>query len=144
MSKEKKLWFLKLLLRPFFITSITIVKNILSDHNKKAKFQRQFYAVGLDKHLDNLHKNCLTLPKEAIKNETKTAADKRHIHFHVDIIERATQNIMTIKDHFSSYQDAILVKSEKAEDLKEGLIVLTGSGCWEEVRKGCQQMLGEV
>ena len=111
---------------------------------QKAKFQRQFYAVGLDKHLDNLHKNCLTLPKEAIKNETKTAADKRHIHFHVDIIERATQNIMTIKDHYSSYQDAILVKSEKAEDLKEGLIVLTGSGCWEEVRKGCQQMLGEI
>ena len=92
---------------------------------QKAKFQRQFYAVGLDKHLDNRYKNCLKLPKEAIKNETKTAADKRNIHFHVDIIKRATQNIMTIKDHFSSYQDAIIFKSEKAEDLKEGIIVLT-------------------
>ena len=43
----------------------------------------------------------------------------------MDIIKRAAQNIMTIKDHFSSYQDAILVKSEKSEDLKEGIIVLT-------------------
>ena len=32
---------------------------------------------------------------------------------------------MTIKDHFSSYQDAVLVKSEKAEELKEGIVILT-------------------
>ena len=98
---------------------------------QKAKFQRQFYAIGLDKHLDNMYKNCykcsiiIKLPKETIKNETKTVADKPHTHFHVDIIKRASQNILTIKDHFSSYQDAILVASEKAEDLKEGIIVVT-------------------
>ena len=98
---------------------------------QKAKFTRQFYAIGLDKHLENLYKNCykcsviIKLPKEAIKNETKTEATKPHIHFHVDVIKRATQNILTIKDHFSSYQDAVLIKSEKTEDLKEGIILLT-------------------
>ena len=98
---------------------------------QKAKFMRQFYAIGLDKHLDNLYKNCykcsviIKLPKEIIKNETKTEATKPHTHFHVDIIKRASQNILTIKDHFSSYQDAVLVKSEKAEELKEGIVILT-------------------
>ena len=51
---------------------------------QKAKFTRQFYAIGLDKHLENLYKNCykcsviIKLPKETIKNETKTKATKLH------------------------------------------------------------------
>ena len=96
-----------------------------------AKFLRQFYAVALDKHLENLYSHCykcsviIKLPKEAIKNETKTEVDKPHSHFHADVIKRASQNILTVKDHFSSYQDAMLIPSEKAEDLKQGIIMLT-------------------
>ena len=98
---------------------------------QKAKFQRQFYAIGLDKHLENLYKHCYScsvivkLPRETIQNETKTKVDKPHSHFHVDVIKRASQNILTVKDHFSSYQDAIIIASEKAEDLKQGVILLT-------------------
>ena len=98
---------------------------------QKAKFQRQFYAVGLDKHLENLYKHCykcsvlIKLPREAIQNETKTKVEAPHSHFHADVIKRASQNILTIKDHFSSFQDAMLIPSEKAEDLKQGIIILT-------------------
>ena len=98
---------------------------------QKARFLRQFYAIGLDKHLDNLYKNCykcsviIKLPKEAIKNETKTEVERPQTHFHVDVIKRANQNILTIKDHFSSFQDAMLIPSETAEDLKQGIIMLT-------------------
>ena len=100
---------------------------------QKAIFLRQFYAIALDKHLDLLYKNCykcsviVKLPKEIIANETKTQVDGPHTHFHADVIKRAQQNILTIKDHFSSFQDAILIDSEKATDLKQGIISLTST-----------------
>ena len=37
------------------------------------------------------------------------------------------QNILTLKDHFFSFQNAIMIPSEKAEDLKEGLVILTSA-----------------
>ena len=100
---------------------------------QKANFSRQFYAIHLDKHLELLYKNCYKcsvvqkLPKEIIVNETKTDVKGPQTHFHADVIKRALQNILTIRDHFSSYQDAMIIHSEKAQDLKEGLIILTSS-----------------
>ena len=91
---------------------------------QKAQFLRQFYAVNLEKHLETLYQNCYKclivqkLPREQITNQTKTEAKQPHEHFHVDIIKRARQNIMVIRDHFSSYQDATFVETEKASDLK--------------------------
>ena len=100
---------------------------------QKSIFQRQFYAIGLDKHLELLYSNCYKcsvvkkLPKEIIFNETKTEVEGPQTHFHADIIKRAQQNILTVKDHFSSFQDATIIESEKAIDLKNGLISLTSS-----------------
>ena len=100
---------------------------------QKSSFQRQFFAIHLDKHLDLLYKNCYKcaivqkLPKQFIQNETKTKVDGPQTHFHADVIKRAKQNILTLKDHFSSFQDAILIPSERAEDLKEGLVILTSA-----------------
>ena len=100
---------------------------------QKASFQRQFFAITLDKHLDLLYKNCYKcaviqkLPKQNVPNETKTLVEGPQTHFHADVIKRAGQNILTVKDHFSSYQDAIIIDSEKAQDLKQGLIILTAA-----------------
>ena len=100
---------------------------------QKASFQRQFFAIHLDKHLELLYQNCYRcsviqkLPKEIVVNETKTEVSGPHTHFHADVIKRASQNILTLKDHFSSYQDAIFIPSEKTQDLKEGLIVLSSA-----------------
>ena len=100
---------------------------------QKSLFQRQFYAIGLDKHLDLLYSNCYKcsvvqkLPKETIPNETKTCVDGPQTHFHADVIKRSSQNILTVKDHFSSFQDAMIINSETAKDLKEGLIMMTSA-----------------
>ena len=102
-------------------------------NQQKAQFQRKFYAINLDKHLDLLYDNCYKcsivqrVPKEIITNETVTVANKPQTQFHADVIKRARQNILTIRDHFSSYQDAIFIESEKANDLKDGLILLTSA-----------------
>ena len=100
---------------------------------QKASFQRQFYAIHLDKHLELLYRNCYQcsviqkIPKEAILNETKTNVSGPHSHFHADIVKRSNQNILLLVDHFSTFQDAMFIDSEKAIDLKEGLVSLSST-----------------
>ena len=64
-----------------------------------------------------------------IQNETRTEVTGPQIHFQAYVIKWWKQNILTVRDHFSSYQDAMFISSEKASDLKKGLICLT-SGLW--------------
>ena len=83
--------------------------------------------------MDLLYRNCYQcsvlqkIPKEAIRNETKTIVNSPHSHFHADIIKRANQNILLLVDHFSTFQDAMFIESEKASDLKDGLISLSST-----------------
>ena len=109
-----------------------------SDHHptrnqQKISFQRRFHTMDLDKHLDNLYGSCYKcsitqkLPKELIQHESKQVVNGPHTHFHADVIKRASQLIFTLKDHFSSLQDATLIDSEKAEDLKAALILLSST-----------------
>ena len=100
-------------------------------HQQKVLFQRSFFTMNLEKHLNNLYDSCYKcqvlqkLPKEMIQQETKTNATNPHEFFHADIIKRAGQKIMIIADHFSSLANAALINSESASDLKQGMILLT-------------------
>ena len=100
---------------------------------QKTLFNRQYFAIHLDKHLDLLYKNCYKcsitqkLPQQTVANESKTIVQGPHTHFHGDVIKRASQNILTVRDHFSSFQDATIINTEQAKDLKEGLISLTSA-----------------
>ena len=66
-------------------------------HQQKVLFQRSFFAMNLEKHLNNLYNSCYKcqvlqrLPKEIIQQETKTNATNPHEFFHADIIKRAGQ-----------------------------------------------------
>ena len=97
----------------------------------KLTFQRKFFAIELDKHLDDLYSNCYScsllqrLPKTKIQNESKAEVTHPHEYFHADVIQRAGQKILLMVDHFSSFQTAKLVDTEQAKDLKDGMIVLT-------------------
>ena len=97
----------------------------------KAMFQRAFFAMDLEKHLEDLYSNCYPcsilqrLPKVDVKQESKAEVNHPHEYFHTDVIKRAGQNILLLVDHFSSFLTATLVPSEKAADLKDGLVVLS-------------------
>ena len=62
------------------------------------------------------------LTRDITANNTKTNADHPHCHFHAEVIRRAKQNILTLKGHLTSFHDAILLSSEKANNLKDGLM----------------------
>ena len=89
----------------------------------KLQFERSFYAIELDKHIGLLYQNCYhcsllqRLPKVEKTEESKTEVHHPHQFFHVDVIRRAKQNILLLVDHFSNFQTAKLISSEKAEDL---------------------------
>ena len=97
----------------------------------KLQFERTFFAIDLDNHIAQLYLNCYEcsllqrLPKVEAPEESKTEVSHPHQYFHVDVIKRAKQFILLLVDHFSNFQTAKLVASEKAADLKEGLIVLS-------------------
>ena len=95
----------------------------------KAQFQRMFYTIGLDSHLSTLYSNCYPcsilqkLPMSEPTHEAKAEVNHPHRYVHADIICRATQKILLLKDHF--YHTAMLIPSEQAEDLKHSLVLLT-------------------
>ena len=61
-------------------------------------------------------------PNIVVSNQSFTQVEHPHRHFHADIIKRAGQNILI--DHFTSLPATTLIPSEKAEDLKSGIIAL--------------------
>ena len=47
-----------------------------------------------------------------------------HRHFYADVIKRVWQSILMV-DHLTSLVSAVIIPSEKAEDLKAGMIALS-------------------
>ncbi len=97
----------------------------------KTAFNRRFYTWNLQPLLDKLYENCYTCsiiqkqPKTSVPSETKSDAKHPHRSFHADVIKREGQYILLLIDHFTSLVLTKLIKSEKAEDLKSGIISLT-------------------
>ena len=60
-----------------------------------------------------------------ITDETKSNVPQPHRYFHADVIKREGQNILLIIDHFTSLISSTILASEKAHDLKAGIISLT-------------------
>jgi hypothetical protein len=109
--------------------------NHLEDHptrnQQKISFQRRFHTMELEKHLDNLYSSCYRCmilqksPQLTVSQESKQGVAGPYTNFHADVVKRSKQIIFTIKDHFSSMQNAIIIDSEKSEDLKAALILTT-------------------
>ena len=95
----------------------------------KSQFEKSFYSVGLHPELDKLYYNChfcasqMKIPS-VVPHHTKTDTKVPGTHFHADVIKRKCQNILTIRDNFSAFTVAKIIKSENNKDLKEGLIDL--------------------
>ena len=99
----------------------------------KASFQRRLSTWPLNLQLDSLHSFCYQcmvhrkVPPVKIKNESQTEVQRPHHSFYADVIKRETQNILMVTDHFSSLQNGLIVNSDKADDLRDDLIILTST-----------------
>lgn len=95
----------------------------------KNHFDRSFYSVGLTPELEKLYENCHFCSSQkkipsVVPHYSKTDTTVPGTHFHADVIRRRCQFILAIRDNFSSFTVAKIIKSESHKDLKEGLIDL--------------------
>ena len=97
----------------------------------KVRFNRTFYPWNLQPILDSINKDCYICsvvqkqPLVPTVHQSKVQVQHPHRYFLADVIKRSGQCILLVTDHFSNLSQATVVDSEKAVDLKEGLIKLT-------------------
>ena len=106
---------------------------------------RYFYTPGGRAVIDNISENCLQcaamrkLPKVLLENTTQTPHGMAS-NFAVDIIERANQKILEVKENLSSFVRAQFVPDQTANTLKKAIIkqvvdIIPESGA--EIRADC-------
>ena len=95
----------------------------------KSQFDRSFYSVGLHPELDKLYENChfcvsqIKIPS-VVPHHSRTDTKIPGSNFHADVVKRKSQCILTVRDNFSTFTVAKIIKSENHRDLKDGIIDL--------------------
>ena len=93
----------------------------------KANFDKIYYSVGLMANIEQLYDDCFfcssqkKIPDTSM-HHTITESIVPGTHFHADVIKRQSQMIFTIRDHFSSFTSAKIIKSESNQELKKAII----------------------
>ena len=103
------------------------------DHPPQSQFQavidKYYYGYGTAGIISNLYNECSKcaskkqLPRDLLH---KTVTEVLHpgIYFHLDVIRRAKQRILAIRDHFSSFTNGQIVPSENETNLRDGLFAI--------------------
>jgi hypothetical protein len=95
-------------------------------------FHRYFYALDTDQYIQTVTSNCpqcaalATLPQEVTKFSTSSAPPTGPgISFACDVMRRAKQKVLVLRDYFSSYTKAILISSEDKAVLRDALVEIS-------------------
>ena len=105
------------------------------DHPSKTQFKkvwhRYFFALDADKLIDECTQFCHAcnsfkqIPNKLFKLSTSKIPKILEEEFFADILRRAGQSILVVKEVLSLFTTAAIVKNEKAETRRESLITLT-------------------
>ena len=99
----------------------------------KKTFDRYFHGYQIKDLFKDINANCQVcqarqrIPKEWKHFKSITNPESPGVTFVSDVIKRSKQLIFTTRDAFSDFVTTAIILSEKAEDLKEGIIVTTSS-----------------
>ena len=93
----------------------------------KSNFDKSFYSVGLSAAMENLYNDCFfcaTQKKipEISYHKTLTDVSVPGLYFHGDVIRRQSQYIFIVRDHFSSYTSAKIIRSENHKELRDAIM----------------------
>ena len=112
---------------PTLLNQIHNENNHPSKHQMKHLFERYFYGACIQNIIEEICDKCQTccsikkLPTTT-HYSTTTNAKAPGTHFGCDVLKRAKQNIMVVRDQFSSYTLADFVENETSEVLEEAII----------------------
>ena len=100
-----------------------------SKHQLKQIFDKYFFGVGVSNIIDDRIMKCQTCcAMKKLPNlnrfQTTTTANAPGTHFGCDIVKRAKQTIIVLRDQFSSYTTADFINDETSESLENAIINL--------------------
>ena len=122
----------KIFLEPL-LTQIHHDQSCPTVNQMKKLYGRYFYAYEPGNIFEQITSNCKIcqsnkiLPKEIKHFSSVTNASCPGTFFVIDVMNRAKQSIIVCRDAFSDFVTTSILKSEKVEDLKEGLVAVTSA-----------------
>ena len=112
------------------LTALHLQLGHSSVNQLKQVFSRAFFCLDMDSKAKKVVDNCYEcaalkkVPSMYNKQSTSVPANVIGVKYSIDVMKRYTQNILLIREDISSYSDATIVQDEKAQTLREGILLL--------------------
>ena len=113
------------------LTALHIQLEHPTRHQLRSVVQRQFYALDLDKAIDQVTSGChhcaslSKIPQPLIKQSTCDPPPAVGISFAADVLRRSRQYILLLRESSTSYTTSCFLDNERHDSLRDGLIRLS-------------------
>lgn len=113
------------------LTALHLNMNHPSVNQLKIIFSREFFCLDMDsiaKKISDQCYTCASLKKlPAVYHQQSTSIPEKIIgsKFSADVVNRHSQCILLLREDITSYTVGTIIKDEKADTLKDGLLLLT-------------------
>jgi hypothetical protein len=118
---------------PSLLWNIHNSENHPSKTQLRAIFDKMFYGIMVQQHIDDVYAECYqckiqaNLPKPNTHHTSCKEVNHPGQYFHADVIRREKQKIFLVRDNFSSLVAAKFVDTEQKQHLKAAIIALTNT-----------------
>ena len=112
------------------LTALHVQLNHPSAHQLKQVFCRAYFCLDLDSKVRDIVNGCHTcaalkkIPSLYHEQSTSPPSESVGGKFSVDVIRRYSQFILMIREDISSFTEAVIIKDEKADTLREATMLL--------------------
>ena len=116
---------------PGLLTALHLRLDHPSQNELSKAVKRYFWALNLDTALGEPSLDCHTcaslrkVPHALVTQTTSDPPDSIGTQFAADVLCRERQKILVMREYISSYTCAAIIQSEKQDDLRSSLILLT-------------------
>ena len=123
----------KIVVPRMYIHGLIVALHLKLQHPSRAQlkkvFSRVFYALDAERAIEEVSDSghtCVSLQKMSNRYLEQSTTVPAFIgsSFGADVLKRATQNILVVRENISSFTTAKFIANEQAETLKEGLLIL--------------------
>ena len=119
----------------FSYTYATVLHRKFNHPNKSQMlrmFNRNFFMLNVENVISKITDNCeypckamKKLPKEMFEYQTETKPLIPGVCFNADVLQEASRKILILRDNLTSYSEAMIIRDETKQTLREALIILT-------------------
>ena len=115
---------------PGLLTALHIKLDHPTPYQLKQVVLRYFYALDLDKCIEAVSSQCHTclslksFPTVMVEQSTSSPPETIGASFAGDVIRRSKQLILVIRETVTSFTSAVLLPSERHDDLRDGILLL--------------------